>query len=336
MKYVSISPADTLSDLTERVGVQNVDQILADNGLTRTPKIGKQWEAICNQLKEEQEVTASRKISILNQFIDNSDVYEHAALADSNTWKILSAKNTFSNYLYVSDQLEGSIPSSNLMLGNDVSVLPSIYVKVQTLLANGEDIDPNIFSVYSTIQDTGLLSDSAVNIGDNPMSWFNIPLDKITLYSSLYDASINIPAFPESVNDTRNATYAQMPDLLYQYEPWQMYQSSGPKSSRYEFHLHRDMWTGNHNDGKANELIRFCQAQCYPKYSGSAVFSPTVTLYVAGNELITGVMNSVSVDWTGPLGHDSWYLEFTLALEITEVSSSPLSYEAILSKPIIG
>lgn len=336
MKYVSIYPNDTLSDLTERVGVQNVDQILADNGLKRSPKIGKQWEAICDQFKEDQEVSASRKISILNQFIDNSDIYEHAALSDSNDWKILSARNTFSDYLYVSDQLESSIPSSYSSLGNDVSVLPTIYKQVNSLLARNEDIDPNIFSVYNNMQDAGILSNRETPQGNNPMSWFNIPLDKIALYSSLYNTYVNIPAFPEDLNDTRVATYTTMPDLLYEYEPWQMYQSSGPRVGRYAFHLHRDMWTGDHNDGKANELIRFCEAQCYPKYNGSSVISPTVSLYVNGNELITGVMTEVSVDWGGPLGHDFWYLDFTLTLSIIEVSSSALSYEAILAKPVIG
>ena len=88
MKYVKISPTDTLTDLTNRVGSQNVDQILADNGLVRNPKIGRQWsEEVKRVLATTGEVSNERKVNILNQLIDNSDIYEQAALADDNDWK---------------------------------------------------------------------------------------------------------------------------------------------------------------------------------------------------------------------------------------------------------
>ena len=338
MKYIQISQSETLSDITEKVGVRNVDQILADNGLERLPKIGQQ---LYNQVKLIQQTTekisAQRKLTLLNQFVDNLDIYEKAALSDDEEWKVISAKNTFPGYLYISDQLADSIPSSYFVLGNGESVPSSIYSQIDENWLNTQPLNADIFSYVSTIRNVGLVTNqSTVNQVSNPMSWFNLPTDKITLYSSITGQSMNIPVYPEEFNDSRIANYTQMPDLLYQYEPWQMYQSSGPRSNTFNFHLHRDMWTGDHTDGKANELIRFCQAQLYPNYNGASVITPTVSLYISGNTLISGIMTQVDVSWGGPIGTDDWYLEFTLTLSITEVAESPLNYTSVLNKSLIG
>lgn len=338
MKYVNILPTDTLRDLTERVGVNNVDQILADNGLVRAPNIGEQWSNKVESIRSDIDkiVNPIRKVSILNQFISNSDIYEEAALAPESTWRVLDSFNSFPDYLYISDQMQTSIPDSYLILGNSVSINNTIRTEVESRILASEDVDPAIFSQVTSIQDLGLVTRQGEDSNANPLNWFKIPLDSVTLYSSLTGTSVNIPAYPEEYSDERVANYAQMPDLLYQYEPWQMYQSSGPRSNTIEFHLHRDMWTGNHLDGKANELIRFCQAQCYPVYNGAAVLSSTVTLYINGSALISGVMTNVGVNWRGPIGQDGWYLEFILALTITEVSTTRLDHVAMLSKGLIG
>ena len=338
MKYLQILSTDTLEDLTERVGVYNVDQVLADNGLVRSPNVGEQWASkIASAQKSDSTVTSTRKIAILNQFVGNSDIYEEAALSSNETWKVLDILNAFPEYLYISDQLDSFVVDSPLVLGNNISINSEIRSQVEEVLLRGKDVDPSLFSTVTQIQDFGLVTNSGLDQSNtNPMNWFNIPLDKITLYSSLSRTSINIPAYPEDYSDGRSANYTTMPDLLYQYEPWQMYQSSGPRNNAIRFHLHRDMWTGDHSDGKANELIRFCQAQCYPTYNGSAVVTPTVTLYVSGSELITGVMTNVDVDWSGPLGLDGWYLEFTLTLNITEVSNIALNHASVMTKNLIG
>ena len=339
MKYVKISPSETLSQVTEKVGVQNVDQVLADNGLERNPRIGQQLARIVSDIQDTYEtVSSSKKLSILNQFVTNSDIYEKAALSDEDEWKVLSVKNTFPGYLYISDQLQESIPTSYFVLGNGQSVPSSVYNSINATWLETQPLDANIFSYISTIRDVGLVSNSTNSSlsNSNPMAWFNIPTDTITLYSSLFGESMNIPAYPEELGDGRNANYTTMPDLIYQYEPWQVYESSGPRSNTYQFHLHRDMWSGNHNDGKANDLIRFCEAQVYPNYSGASVNTAIVTLYVAGQSLISGILTNVSVDWSGPIGDDGWYLEFTLSLDITEVSKDALSYNVVRNKPLIG
>lgn len=337
MKYVSIYASDSLKDLSSRVGYANVDQILADNGVPRIPKIGAYWvDKISNIIATTPEVSNQRKLALLNKFVDNFDIYEHAALATEDEWKILSSINCFSNYLYVSDQIDSTIPDFYETLGNRVPVPSRIYHAVETLLKNGQEITSDLFSSYSSIRPEAAIGATTESTSSNPLTWFKIPFEEVSLYSSISDYAVSIPTYPETVQDSRSANYTQMPDLLYQYEPWQLYQSSGPRSATYEFHLHRDMWTGDHTDGLANALIRFCEAQCYPKYNGSAVHTPTVTLYVSGSPLITGVMTQVDVDWQGPLGHDAWYLEFTLRLSITEVSKDTLNYNSVMSKSLIG
>ena len=339
MKYVKINTEDKLEDLSERVGIQNVDQILADNGLDRKPSIGKLWKTKCDEvISNSNEITPQRKISILNKFVDNSDIYEMAALSDDNNWKLLSSLKSFKDYLYISDSLESSVPDSYDILGNKESVSASIFNKVKSAILNNQVVDSSIFGSVSTIRGIGLIESKGTNEAyTNPLDWFKIPQDKIVLYSSIAGYGVSIPAYPEEISDSRSADYTTMPDLLYQYEPWQMYQGSGPRSITYEFNLHRDMWTGDHSDGMANNLIRFCQAQCYPLYRGSAVHTPLVTLYINGANVITGVMTNVDVQWSGPLGQaDDWYLAFKLSFSITEVSQTALNYSSVIQKPLIG
>lgn len=337
MKYIAISQNETLSSLTDKVGSSIVDQIIADNGLTRAPNIGQQWVQKCDEAKNSPiAVEPSKKVNILNQYVQNSDIYEKAALLNESNWKVLRDTNSFPNYLYISDQLEDQVVDSYEILGNKISVPPEIYNKINQEILENSLVDGSVFNTFSSIQNVSNVVSSSASSSSNPLGWFKIPETEVLLYSSLSNDVMSIPAYPENLNDSRSASYTTMPDLLYQYEPWQLYQGSGPRSGSYEFHLHRDMWTGDHSDGKANELIRFCEAQCFPQYNGSAVNTSTVSLYIKGENFITGIMTDVKVEWTGPIGKDGFYLEFTLTLDITEVSKEALNYDTILSKPLIG
>ena len=336
MKYVSIFKSDKLVDFTNRVGVSVVDQILADNGLARIPSIGKKWVEICDEIiKSTPEVTANDKLKILNQFVDNYDIYEMAALSDENAWKMLAAKRTFPDYLYVANHIEGSIPDSYNVVGNNEPVPKTIYEAVIQELKTKGEVDPNIF-ITRYDRESGILSTRTESEATkNPMSWFKLPDDQITLYSSLSDDYVEIPVYPEGFADSRAANYTTMPDLIYQYEPWQMYQSSGPRSNSYVFHMHRDMWTGDHRDGCANDLIRGCEANCFPNYNGALVHTSLVTLYIHGQNFITGVMTDCKVNWSGPLGLDGFYLYCELTISITEVSPIPLNYTSVRNKRLI-
>lgn len=339
MKYISISPTDSLVSLAEKVGQANLDQLLADNGLSRVPNIGQVWAEKCQQAVDAaKDVANTLKVNTLNNLVDNYDIYEKAALAGANTWKVLTSLNSFPNYLYVSDQIENAIVDSAEVLGNGIHVPPEIYNSVNNSILSTGEVDGSIFSNISTIQDINITQRSQASTNSaNIFSWFKIPIDEVMLYSSLTGETVAIPAYPEAVSDKRNANYTTMPDIIYQYEPWQVFESSGPRTNTYTFHLHRDMWTGDHGDGNANNLIRFCQAQCYPKYSGASVNTSTVTLYISKEPVITGVLNDVGVEWSGPLGQrDNWYLDFTLTLTITEVSNQPLSYDTVRNMKLIG
>lgn len=334
MQYISINKDTTLVDLADRVGDRNVETFLAINGLTRSPNVGEQFSAMVeNILSTGSTVDWQRKSTILNKFSGDSDIFEEAALLDSNSWKVLDALETFPNRLKVPETI--TLPSATDILGNGQGVDSRVYENAMNSLANEpHTIDPGIFNQYSTIQNTqitGSVSQTSTNT-----TLFNLPWGDITLYSSLAGESIDIPVYPEELEDFVKANYTTMPDLLYQYEPWYVYQSSGPRSNSYTFHMHRDMWTGDHRDGKANELIRFCQAACYPEYSGSAVYSDTVTLYVKGSALITGILTAVNVKWSGPIGLDGYYLDFELVLDITEVSEQALSNSVVRAKSLIG
>lgn len=334
MQYILINKGTTLVDLADRVGDRNVETFLAINGLTRAPNIGEQFTSmVTNILSTGSIVDWQRKSTILNKFSGDSDIFEEAALLDNNSWKVLDALETFPNRLKVPETI--TLPSATDILGNGQGVDSRVYENAMNSLATQpHTIDPGIFNQYSTIQNTqitGSVSQTSTNT-----TLFNLPWGNITLYSSLAGESVDIPVYPEELEDSIKANYTTMPDLLYQYEPWYVYQSSGPRSNSYTFHMHRDMWTGDHRDGKANELIRFCQAACYPEYSGSAVYSDTVTLYVKGSTLITGILTAVDVKWSGPIGLDGYYLEFELVLHITEIAEQALSNSVVRAKPLIG
>ena len=342
MKYVPITKDTTLSELINIVGERNIDYVLQVNGLTRSVKIGQQLLNRTSNLSSlDMATNMQTKINVLNSLVSNSDVYEKAALGDDRDWYSLSKYGTFYNYVKIPDEI--LVPLSSGILGNDEPISNDLYKQcMESLLGRRVDvpentIDPTIFNEYSSTAtipyglSTGVTSSKSVN----PFEWFELPWGKITLYSSISGKSKDFPVYPEEYSDGYSANYEQMPNMLYQYEPWQVYKDSGPRQNSFTFTMHRDMWTGDHRDGLANELVRFCEANCFPNYAGSSVIAPKVTLYLNGDNLITGVMTSCKVDWSGPLGLDGFYLVLKLTLEITEVSPEPLNYQTVLNKGLI-
>ena len=338
MQFLKIEDTTTLKQLSAVVGSRNVGHVLADNQLDRTPKIGQQLRDKCNNIVNPSSgsrpaVGWQRKSTILNTFTQDSDIYEYACLQSENSWKVLDSLGTFPQMLKMPETIV--LPSSNDTLGNREPVRSHIYDKVGAMLREEpHQIDPSVFNHYSTIKPSQLLS--GTQSSNNVFQWFHLPWGEITLYSSISKDSVDFPVYPEGLDDNTVANYTTMPDLLYQFEPWQIYTGSGPRSNSYVFDFHRDMWTGDHRDGKANELIRFCQANCYPEYNGSAVDVPTVTLYVAGQPLISGILTGAPVEWDGPIGLDGWYLHCKLTLQITEVAQQPLNYTTVRNKSLIG
>lgn len=333
MQFLTLDKETKLKDFSDEVGSRNADYILAANSIDRSPNIGKKFYESCEAAKKSTEsITWQRKSQILNTFTQDSDIFETAALLGENDWKVLSALGTFPGMVKVPDSI--TLPDSVNILGNGQGVKSEIYNKAMKSLEEHNYVDPSIFNEYSNIKNSKIAEGASHS--SSTFSGFNLPWGQVTLASSISDDSIDFPVYPEEISDSRKANYTTMPDLLYQYEPWQLYNSSGPRTNTYLFHFHRDMWTGDHRDGKANELIRYCESNCYPEFNGSAVNVPTVTLYIAGSPLIHGVMTQVDTKWDGPIGLDGYYLNCELSITITEISETALNYNVIKGKSLIG
>ena len=333
MQFLTLDKDTKLKDFSDEVGSRNADYILAANSIDRTPNIGKKFYEDCEAARQSTaEVSWQRKSQILNTFTQDSDIFETAALLGESDWKVLSSLNTFPGMVKVPDSI--TLPDSVNILGNGQGVKSEIYNKAMKSLEEHNYIDPSIFNEYSNIKNSKIADGASYS--SSTFTGFNLPWGQVTLASSISGDSIDFPVYPEEISDSKKANYTTMPDLLYQYEPWQLYNSSGPRTNTYLFHFHRDMWTGDHRDGKANELIRYCEANCYPEFNGSAVNIPTVTLYIAGSTLIHGVMTQVDTKWDGPIGLDGFYLNCELSITITEISETALNYGVIKSKSLIG
>lgn len=327
-----VPPGMSMAGLTKRVGTQNVSNTLAVNGLPRVPNIGQAFVDIQKEVVRKSPTIANqKKLNILKHVTDNSDVFEAIALTTETGWKLAASMGYLPGYIKIPESV--TIQDGSDVLGNGEPVSEAVYQGVVTCLSNEPYIvDPSIFNTYTV--------DVPHTIQRGPTrdlwQWFPIPWGEVTLYSSISDDYVDFPVYPNEISDGVKANYNTMPDLIYQYEPWQLYTGSGPRSQTFTFHFHRDMWTGDHRDGMANKLIRFCEACCYPDYRGSAVATATVGLYIAGKLLISGILTDVNVTWSGPLGLDKWYLDCELQITIVEVSTTLLNYNVVRNKPLIG
>lgn len=341
MQFLKITDNLTLPQLIDTVGSRNVDSILNLNMLRRSPDIGKQFKSLSQKtISENNPISYQRKKTILNTLTSEADVFETACLQTEEDWKILDTIGTIANTLRIPESLK--IPDSVYVIGGTGEPIDrNIYNKAITYLDHDTDVDPIIFNTYN-LRKSSQIIDTQDSVGiasdDNPINWFNLPWGKISLYSSLSRTSVDFPVYPDGFENETTAVYETMPDMLYQYEPWQVYKSSGPRTNTYEFDMHRDMWTGDHRDGKCNELIRFCEANCYARYSGASVQTAAVTLYLSGEKLITGILTDVKVSWDNdsPIGYDGMRLHLRLSITITEVSEGILTYDTVKNRGLIG
>lgn len=340
MQFLKIYKDTTLSALSDAVGSRNVSSMLVQNQLDRTVNVGKSFYDKCDDIAATAEpVSWQRKQVILNKYVDDSYIFEEAALQGESGWKVLNELNTFPNALSVPETIK--LPNSESIIGGGEPVGKDLYNRVMSQLAdssNGNQIDPGNFNSFSSAAPAVSLGSGAATAGDTDIfQWFNLPWGQITLVDSLTQDSVDFPVYPEELEDRRSASYTTMPEIIYQYEPWQVYQSSGPRSSTYNFEIHRQMWSGNEGDGRANELIRFCQSFLFPTYSGSAVNTHLATLYIAGKAFISGIITDVTVTWDGPISSvDNFYLHFKISLTFTEVSTQALNNDVVRNLPLIG
>ena len=332
----------TLWQLANIVGERNLDAVLNANGLERAYNIGEKFYERNNALIQDGKITIDyqKKISILNQFVGDSDLFEKAAIGTEADWKSLAMYNCFTDAIKIPDEI--TLPSAVGILGNGEPVKDIIYEQCIEALLNPEGnpphtIDSSVFTEYSTTYYGGAdVASTQTEESSNMFQWFLIPWGEVFLYSDLSDEAFYFPVYPKTLDDGTSANYEEMPEMLYQYEPWKVYKSSGPREITFTFEdIHRDMWSGDHRDGMANNLIRGCQANCYPEYNGALVHHPLVSMYIHGQNYITGVMTDCKVNWKGPIGLDGFYLAFDLSITISEVSTEPLNFTTVRNKGLI-
>lgn len=340
MQYLLIDNDETFISMVRTIGQTTANAVLAENGIQRTPNVGAAWKTKCDQIIEEtpKDVTPQRKSALLNGLTLSEDVFEKACLLDEDEWKVFSATQAFTDALRIPETTQ--LTSSIKVLGNaplddstNTPVDSATYREVMRQLKDDGNIDPAVFNTVNA-SPAFVPSGSSQIETSAPQYSFDLPWGKIQMYSTVLGELMDFPAYPDQIEQTRNANYASMPDTIYQYEPWITYQDSGPREQPLSFHLHRDMWTGNHLDGRANQLIRFCEANTFPDYNGSAIITPFIRLYVDGSLFISGVIKNTSTTWSGPLGLDNWYLEFTLSLSIQEISESELNTHSVYAKKL--
>lgn len=336
MQYLTMTKDMTLSSLAKIVGERNVDSVLNENSMERSVNVGKAFFSRMQEISTQDGTDYQKKLNILNQFVGDSDLYEKAALGDSKDWNALAAFNCFTDAIRIPEDV--ILPAAVGVLGNGEPVASSVYRACTESLKQDQYINPVIFAEYNASFSGGSYGVTAkgANSSSEPFQWFALPWGEICLYSSLRKEMLYFPVYPEGFEDGETANYDEMGEILYQYEPWKVYKSSGPREITFTFNFHRDMWTGDHRDGNANALIRGCEANCFPDYDGSLVNTPTVTLYIHGKNFITGVMTSCKYAWDKPIGLDGFYLVCKLSITIVEVSPEPLNYRTVMNKGLIS
>lgn len=334
--FLQISRNTTLKDLASYVGSSSVNQVLNVNGIKRTRNIGQTFYDLCDSVVQKADnVSWKRKSELLNLFSTDSDVFEYAATQSEDGWKVISNLMAFPDALAIPETVD--VVKYDDVLGNGTPVASDVYKKTMLSLERTGKVDTSLFNDFSTIKPSSAIAGQRPsNVVNGLFQAFRIPWGEVTFYSSLSGTSVDIPSYPESIKDPRTATYTTMPDVLYQYEPWYLYSHSGPREVNVEFHLHRQMWSGDETDGRANDMIRFIQASTYAQYNGSVVNSDVCTLYIKGLPYVRGIVTNVEVEWTGPIGIDGFYLEFNMAVTFVEVSSQELNYDTVKSLPLIG
>lgn len=166
--------------------------------------------------------------------------------------------------------------------------------------------------------------------GETQDNWYWKPTGDVTIQIE-GDRPLEIPCFPENVNDSTSATWSQEMTTYQHYEPQNTYNKSGPRIVTCTFKIHRAMWDGNQDSGKSEELVAYMQSACYPNYDTQASEPPRVTLIVGKSIRIVGILTNMETNYSGPIGPDNKYDCVDINISITEESDNVLSTDAVRS-----
>lgn len=124
------------------------------------------------------------------------------------------------------------------------------------------------------------------------------------------------PCFPETYSDTHSASFTQQTPMGRS-EPFQIYQNSGPRTVNVSFRMDREMT----HTTDIGDIVGIVQSACYP-LGNEATIVPRVTLVIGNNCSITGVIPSVSTNWSDTIIEDL-YMVVTLDFSVVECTGNP-------------
>ena len=160
---------------------------------------------------------------------------------------------------------------------------------------------------------------------------FNMIDNYIYLYHT--DTLIAIPAYPESISDSTNTTFATSTPLSRS-APIYSYSNSGPRAFAVSLNLHRDMMNEiNVNTSNLNlpdlaetdyvdTMIKQLQAIALPRYGAAEkMVDPPIIAVRFGNDIFCKgvVVGGVTTTYSGPILSTDKYAAVTVDFSINEI-----------------
>lgn len=314
---------DTLTVATFKRQNPHADDILRANNL---PNATCPYSTIANQLYN-NDVQAWNKLGVEPEYSESSHVRGVQAQLTDSTKANVVAEFTPAEFLRYSTL--GSVPGCLIVPVEYVDDVTPVSGHTQQAVLQ----DYSLTEVREDLRaDTPDLQFPRIDteFGETQDNWYWKPTGDVT-FQIEGDTALEIPCFPESVSDTTSATWSQEMTTYQHYEPQNTYNKSGPRVVSCTFKIHRAMWDGNQDSGKAEELVAYMQSACYPNYDTQASEPPRVTLIIGKSVRIVGILTSMDTTYSGPIGPDNKYDCLEIAISITEESDNVLSTDAVRS-----
>jgi len=356
MKYFEVGYNTTLAQVRDKFGV-DTSQILASNGLDTDPDFAGQLRARYAELTADYSQTEIERINATGQLpvgrypatadgVTNAtaleqfqrqrqndaemalkkasastDVFASVVSLSLQELQVYERENLFPDKVAVPD----SVGLSSGVIGNGTPVPQSSVDSVISAVQNG--VSPFGNTSLSAITHTPTTPMQIGLVAENSGDWhISLREEVVIAIDGATPPYLMIPCYPDGgISDEFKANFEEMPEARHQYEPWQIYKSSGGRIVTLTFKLARVLWSGNYYDGKCEELIRYAQSAAYCNYYGALVEVPLVTIICGEYFRIRGYVQNVSVQWYGEFGEDLKPLLVDLKITIQEVSDTPLN-----------
>ena len=312
---------ESLTVATFRRQTVHADDILRVNNL---PNPTCPYSTIANQLYN-NDFQAMTKLGFEPAYSETSQVRGvHSQLMDRDKANAVAG---FTPAEFIRYSTLGSVPGCLVVPAEFVDDTTPVSGHVQQAILR----DITLEAVREDLRaDTPILDFPRVDseFGSSQDNWYWKPRGDV-MFQVEGQTPLEIPCFPESVNDSTSATWSQEMTTYQHYEPQNTYHKSGPRTVSCTFKIHRAMWDGNQDSGKSEELVAYMQSACYPNYDTQASEPPRVTLLIGKSIRIVGILTSMETTHSGPIGPDNRYDCVDINISITEESDNVLSTDAV-------